>query len=88
VGPATEVYVDGGVRDARQALAALALGGRGVFLGRLPLYALAANGDEGVRTMFDELRTELVDALTLAGCASVAAVPGDLLLPCPGPSRC
>jgi 4-hydroxymandelate oxidase len=80
VGTAGEVYVDGGVRHARQALAALALGARGVFLGRLPLYALAADGPDGVRTMFRELQEELVEALTLAGCASVSAVPRDLLV--------
>jgi 4-hydroxymandelate oxidase len=79
VGTTGEVYVDGGVRHARQALAALALGARGVFLGRLPLYALAAGGSDGVRTMFEELHDELVEALTLAGCASVAHVPRDLL---------
>jgi 4-hydroxymandelate oxidase len=87
VGAGTEVYVDGGVRDARQAVAALALGARAVFLGRLPLYALAVDGDDGVRTMFDELHTELVDALMLAGCASVGAVPRDLLWPAPAPTH-
>jgi 4-hydroxymandelate oxidase len=81
VGSSAEVYVDGGIRCGRHALAALALGARGVFLGRLPVYALAAGGSEGVRRLFAELGDELVDALRLAGCASVARVPADLLAP-------
>jgi 4-hydroxymandelate oxidase len=81
VGSAAEVYVDGGVRCARHALAALALGARGVFLGRLPLYALAADGSDGVARMFAELGDELVEVLRLAGCASVARVPPDVLAP-------
>ncbi len=79
VGSSAEVYVDGGVRTARHALAALALGARGVFLGRLPMYALAADGAAGVSRMFQELGGELEEALALAGCGSVTQVPGDLL---------
>lgn len=79
VAGAAEVYVDGGVRTARHALAALALGASGVFLGRLPLYALAADGTAGVARMFAELAAELEEALALAGCGSVTRVPADLL---------
>jgi 4-hydroxymandelate oxidase len=79
VGPTTEVYVDGGLRNARHAVAALALGARGVFLGRLPVYALATDGAEGVLTLLEELRVELVEALTLLGCPSAAGVPRDVL---------
>ena len=86
VGRDQEVYVDGGVRNGRHGLAALAMGARGVFLGRLPLYALAADGEDGVRRMFDELHEELVDALRLAGCASVHQVPADLVARAPDPS--
>ncbi len=82
-----EVYVDGGVRNARHVLAALALGARGVFLGRLPLYALAVDGDGGVRRLLDELADELVEALRLAGCPAAGAVPRDLVVPVTGPDR-
>jgi 4-hydroxymandelate oxidase len=81
VGTAAEVYVDGGVRCGRHAMTALALGARGVFLGRLPLYALAVGGQDGVRQLFGELTDELVDALRLAGCASVRRVSADILAP-------
>jgi 4-hydroxymandelate oxidase len=79
VGGAAEVYVDGGVRTARHTLAALALGARAVFLGRLPLYALAVAGGAGVARLLDELTDELEEALRLAGCSSAARVPRGLL---------
>jgi 4-hydroxymandelate oxidase len=81
VGKDAEVYVDGGVRSGRHALTALALGARAVFLGRLPLYALAVEGPTGVQQLLGELTDELVDGLRLAGCSSSAAVPRDLLAP-------
>jgi 4-hydroxymandelate oxidase len=77
VGLEAEVYVDGGVRDARQALVALGLGARAVFLGRLPVYALAAGGQDGVARMFAELAGDLEDGLRLLGCTSPAGVPRD-----------
>lgn len=81
VGDASEVYVDGGVREARHVLAALALGARAVFLGRLPLYGLAVEGASGVARVLADLERELVDALILAGCASSSTVPRDLVAP-------
>jgi 4-hydroxymandelate oxidase len=80
-GTDAEVYVDGGVRSGRHALAALALGAHGVFLGRLPLYALAVDGAAGVARLLTELEVELVEAMTMAGCSSVSAVPRHLLAP-------
>ncbi|HET7386647.1 MAG TPA: alpha-hydroxy acid oxidase [Nocardioidaceae bacterium] len=80
VGDTAEVYVDGGIRCGRHALAALALGARAAFLGRLPLYALAADGRDGVAVMFEALDEQLVEAMRLAGCPSTGSVPRDLLM--------
>jgi 4-hydroxymandelate oxidase len=79
VGDACEVYVDGGVRTGRHALAALALGARAVFLGRPPVYALAADGADGVTRLFDELDEELEETLRLAGCPFASRVPAGVL---------
>jgi 4-hydroxymandelate oxidase len=79
VGGDVEVYVDGGVRKAEHVLAALALGARGVFLGRLPLYALASGGQAGVTDLLGELELNLVEALVLSGCADASCVPADIL---------
>lgn len=75
VGDRTEVYVDGGVRSGLDVLAALALGARGVFLGRPALHALAVDGARGVERLLTELGTELREVLHLAGCASPADAP-------------
>ena len=76
VGNRAEVYVDGGLRTPTDLLVALALGARAGFLGRLPLYALALEGADGVRRMLAELATGLTEALLLAGCDSCAQAPG------------
>ena len=69
---AVPVFVDGGVRDGISALVALAMGADAVFVGRLPLYALAVGGSEAVVRTFEELSAELREALRLAGCADRA----------------
>jgi 4-hydroxymandelate oxidase len=81
VGTTAEVYVDGGVRTGRHGLAALALGARAVFLGRLPLYALTTGGAAGVARLLDELTVELEEALRLVGSPTVAALTPGLLAP-------
>lgn len=75
-----EVYVDGGIRHGLDTMAALAAGADLVLLGRLPLLSLAVGGEELVVTCLERLRTELVEALMLAGCADVGATR-DLLDP-------
>jgi len=74
-----EVYVDGGIRAGVDVLAALALGARGVFVGRLPLYALALDGARGVERLLTDLAAELGEVLHLAGCATPYDAPA--LLP-------
>jgi 4-hydroxymandelate oxidase len=81
IGDDAEVYVDGGVRSGRHALVAAALGARAVFLGRPPLFALSAAGADGVARLFEELHSELVEALRLAGTTDWHAVPRALLRP-------
>jgi 4-hydroxymandelate oxidase len=75
VGESVDVYVDGGVRTGVDALAALALGARAVFLGRPVLHALAVDGAAGVERLLTELTTELAEVLQLAGCATPGEAP-------------
>jgi 4-hydroxymandelate oxidase len=72
VGDRAEVYVDGGIRCGADALAALSLGARGVFVGRPALWALGAGGASGVGRLLQELGSELREGLELAGCATPA----------------
>ena len=80
VGDAAELYVDGGVGRGVHALAAAALGARAVFLGRPALYALAADGSQGVARLVEELTRELEEALRLSGSTALRGLPGDLLV--------
>ena len=74
-----EVYVDGGIGSALDVLVALALGATGVFLGRLPLFALAGAGAQGVAGLIDELTSDLRLAMQLAGARDLAGIGPDLL---------
>lgn len=67
-----EVYVDGGVRSGTDVLAAMALGARAAFLGRMPVWALVG-GEAGVRRMFDDLRGEIVESMRLVGAPDLRA---------------
>jgi isopentenyl diphosphate isomerase/L-lactate dehydrogenase-like FMN-dependent dehydrogenase len=55
----------------------LALGARGVFLGRSPFYALAVDSSAGVERLFVEFASGLEEALRLSGIADLAGL-GDL----------
>jgi 4-hydroxymandelate oxidase len=70
-GGRAEVYVDGGVRRGLDAIVALALGARAVFIGRPAYYALACNGQAGVHDALEILRAELINAMALAGAPSL-----------------
>lgn len=79
VGDAVPVLVDGGVRTGTDVLTALALGARGVLVGRPVLWALAAGGADGVRELFDGYRAELAEAMALAGAPAVTDLDRELV---------
>jgi L-lactate dehydrogenase (cytochrome) len=79
VGSRVEVILDGGIRRGVHVLKALALGARACMVGRPYLYGLAAGGEEGVRLVFEILRSELVTAMKLSGCTDVKRVEPGLL---------
>ncbi|WP_119966540.1 L-lactate dehydrogenase [Simplicispira lacusdiani] len=79
VGGQTEVLVDGGVRSGVDLFKALALGARGVLIGRPWVWALAGGGEAGVRSLLATLQRELLLAMTLAGVTRIADIgPGHL----------
>lgn len=81
VGDRAEVYVDGGVRRGSDVLTALALGARGIGIGRPVLWALAVGGDAGVTRLFTLLNGELAVSMMLAGRRSLDEVDSSLLWP-------
>jgi isopentenyl diphosphate isomerase/L-lactate dehydrogenase-like FMN-dependent dehydrogenase len=81
VGGRAEVYLDGGVRRGTDVLKALALGARAVLVGRPYAWALAADGEEGVRKVIEILREELLNAMITSGCARTSDVHRSLVVP-------
>lgn len=71
VGGRIEVHLDGGVRSGQDVFRALALGARGVHIGRAYQYGLGAMGERGVSVCLELIRREL--ELTMAFCG-VAAI--------------
>jgi 4-hydroxymandelate oxidase len=61
------VLIDGGFRRGSDILKALALGARGVLLGRPPLWGLAAYGADGVQALLELLQTELARDMAMCG---------------------
>jgi 4-hydroxymandelate oxidase len=75
-----EVYLDGGVRTGTDALIALALGARGVFIGRPAAWGLAVGGSDGVARVLDTIRGELADDAGLCGIDDIARIPPDVVV--------
>jgi isopentenyl diphosphate isomerase/L-lactate dehydrogenase-like FMN-dependent dehydrogenase len=69
-----EIWVDGGVRSGLDIAIALALGARGVLVGRPILWALAAGGQPGVERALAILREEFETALALLGAPTSADI--------------
>ncbi len=74
VGDRIPVLVDGGIRDGADVVRALALGAAAVLVGRPYAWGLATGGEAGVRTVLEAFGEDLVRALALAGCPSLADV--------------
>jgi len=78
-GPHFEVYIDGGVRRAGDVLKAVALGAKGVGLGRPFLYAYSAYGSEGVVRAIQILKDELLMNMRLLGARSIEEVTPEMV---------
>ncbi|MGL4280536.1 MAG: alpha-hydroxy acid oxidase [Albidovulum sp.] len=74
VGNKTEVWMDGGIRSGQDVLKALALGARGVLIGRAFVYGLGAMGEAGVTRALEVIHKELDISMALCGETRVANV--------------
>jgi L-lactate dehydrogenase (cytochrome) len=77
VGDRAEVYLDGGILDGADIVAAVALGARACLVGRAYLYGLMAGGERGVQRAADILTKEISRTLQLLGVASIAELTPD-----------
>ncbi|MDV3456951.1 FMN-dependent L-lactate dehydrogenase LldD [Sphingomonas sp. HF-S4] len=80
VGDKLTVLADGGVRSGLDVVRMLALGARGVLLGRAWAYALAAQGEAGVTHMLKLVEAEMRVAMALTGCTSIDKISRDALV--------
>jgi L-lactate dehydrogenase (cytochrome) len=81
VGKQIEVHMDGGVRSGQDVIRALALGAKGVYIGRPFLYGLGALGEQGVTKCLDIIRNELDLTMAFCGLRDVNHVDSNILLP-------
>ena len=72
VGDRAEVYLDGGIRNGADIVAAVAFGARAVLVGRAFLYGLMAGGERGVQRAADILAIETKRTMQLLGVTRVA----------------
>jgi len=79
VGDDLLLFADSGVRSGLDVLRMLALGAKGVLLGRAYAYALAAGGQAGVENVLDIFAAELRVGMMLCGVGHVKGVGRGIL---------
>lgn len=79
-----EIHMDGGIRSGQDILKAVALGAKGVWIGRPFLYGLGAGGKAGVTRALDILRNELDITMALCGRRDIRGIDTEILDRAPG----
>jgi L-lactate dehydrogenase (cytochrome) len=79
VGNDLVVLADSGIRSGLDVVRMLALGAKGVLLGRAQAFALAARGEQGVREMLEMLAQEMRVVMTLVGVSCVERIDASIL---------
>lgn len=80
VGDLLTVLVDGGVRSGLDVVRMIALGAKGVMLGRAWAYALAGGGEAGVAHLLKLVEAEMRVAMALTGCSSISKIGPQILV--------
>ncbi|MCV6593645.1 MAG: alpha-hydroxy-acid oxidizing protein [Silicimonas sp.] len=79
VGDKVEVWLDSGIRSGQDVLKAVALGARGVMLGRSYVYGLGAMGEAGVSKAIEVIGKELDTSMALCGKRDIRDVSREIL---------
>ena len=79
VGDKLTVLADSGVRSGLDVVRMLALGAKGVLLGRAFIYALAARGGPGVTQLLDLIEKEMRVAMALTGVNTLDQIDRSIL---------
>jgi len=80
VGDRLTVLADGGVRSGLDVVRLMALGAKGVLIGRAWIYAMAARGEAGIDHVLRLFEAEMKVAMSLTGCTSVREINRDMLV--------
>ena len=80
VGDQLTVLADGGIRSGLDVVRMLALGAKGVLLGRAWAYALAGAGGAGVSHVLQLIDAEMRVAMSLTGVTRIADISRDILV--------
>ncbi|MCH1427544.1 MAG: alpha-hydroxy-acid oxidizing protein [Alphaproteobacteria bacterium] len=83
VGNEIDVWMDSGVRSGQDVLKAIALGAKGVMIGRAFIYALGANGKQGVSDALHIIHKELDYTMAMCGHRDIHNVDRQILRNCP-----
>lgn len=85
IGSDAEVYVDGGIMNGADIVAAVALGADACFVGRAYLYGLMAGGEAGVQRAADILTQDILRTMQLLGVTTLDELhPDHVRLPSMG----
>jgi L-lactate dehydrogenase (cytochrome) len=79
LGEHTEILVDGGIRSGIDVAKALALGARGVLIGRPWVYAISVGGEAALVDLLSVFQRELSVAMALMGIRSIDEFNRDLI---------
>lgn len=80
VGDKIEVHLDSGIRSGQDVLKAVAMGAKGVMIGRAFVYGLGAMGEAGVSKSLEIIHKELDLTMALCGHRDIKDVDRDILL--------
>ncbi|MFN3745087.1 MAG: L-lactate dehydrogenase [Hyphomicrobiaceae bacterium] len=80
VGNRIEIHMDGGIRSGQDVIKAIALGAKGVYIGRAFTYGLGAMGEEGVTKALEIIRKELDLTMALCGHRDIKQVTSAILV--------
>ena len=80
VGDRLTVLADGGVRSGLDVVRMLALGAKGVLLGRAWAYDLAAQGQAGIARMLMMIEAEMRVAMSLTGVRTIGEIDANILV--------
>jgi len=80
VGDRIEVHMDGGIRSGQDVLKAVAMGAKGVYIGRAFTYGLGAMGEKGVSKALEIIHRELDLSMAFCGHRDINDVSRDILM--------